>query len=238
MITVRRSADRHHVRQGRQDVWSTFHPEVADGFETLIALNEGLVPPGASIPPLPFQGAEVITYVFEGALGRTGSTAGVGVILAGEFQRRSAACGHRETNMSRSAWARVFQISLRSSAGGLQPGRETRRFSIAQRRGVLCVIASHDGRNGSLRIQSDARVHSAILDSGRHLAYELAPEGRAWLHIVTGEVQLGGVALAAGDGAGITAEHAVSLIARGDSEILLVGWADPKPSLSGNECAP
>jgi len=176
--------------------------------------------------------------VFEGALACKGSTGGFGVTYAGEFQRRGAARGHRETNASRSAWARIFQISLRSWAGGLQPGRETKRFSIAQRRGGLCVIASHDGRCGSLRIQSDAQVHSALLDSGRHLAYELAPESRAWLHIVAGEVQMGGDLLTVGDGAGITAEHAVSLIAEDDSEILLVGLAEPQPRSSGTGFAP
>lgn len=238
MIIVRRSADRYHVRRRQRDVWSTFLPKVADGFETLIALNEGLIPPGESIPPLSFQDAEVITYVLEGALACKGSKGGVGVTYAGEFQRRGAVRGRRERNASRSAWARVFQIGLRSSAVGLQPSPETKRFSIAQRRGVLCVIASHDGRCGSLRIQSDAQVHSAILDSGRHLAYELAPESRAWLHIVTGEVQMGGDVLTTGDGAGITAEHAVSLVAEDDSEILLVGLAEPQLGSSSTEFAP
>jgi redox-sensitive bicupin YhaK (pirin superfamily) len=232
MIIVRRSADRHHVRRRQRDVWSTFHPEVAGGFETLVALNEGLIPPGESIPSLPFQDAEVITYVLEGALACKGSAGGVGVTDAGEFQCRGAVGGHRESNASRSTWARVFQIWLRSSAVGLQPSPETKRFPIAQRRGVLCLIASHDGRGGSLRIQSDAQVHSAVLDSGRHVAYELAPESRAWVHVVTGEVRLGGDVLTTGDGAGITAEHAVSLVAADDSEILLVGLGGPRVGAS------
>lgn len=65
------------------------------------------------------------------------------------------------------------------------------------------------------------------------MAYELAPESRAWLHVVTGEVRMGGDVLSVGDGAGITAEHAVSLIAEDDSEILLVGLAEPQPRSSG-----
>ena len=238
MITVRRSADRYHVRHRQREVWSTFHPKVECGFETLIALNESLIPPGASVPSFPFQDAEVITYVFEGALACKGSARGSGVTYAGEFQRRGEARGHRETNASRSAWARVFQISLRSSAGRPQPGLETKRFSIAQRRGALCVIASHDGRNGALRIQPGVQVYSAILDFGRHMAFELGPESRAWVHTVTGAVQIGGVALTTGDSAGITAENAVSLIAQEDSEILLVEWAKPQPTSPSTGLSP
>jgi len=203
-------------------------------------MSEGSLPPGAGVPLLPFREAEVITYVFEGALARGGATDGSSVTYAGEFQRRTAVRGirHREANASRSDWARIFQISLSSPPGGLRLGLETKRFSIAQRRGVLCVVASPNGREGSLHLQSSAHVYSAILDSGRHLAYELAPRSSVWLHIVTGEVQMGDVVLTTGDGAGITAEHAVSLIARDDSEILLVGLAGPRPSSSSTGFAP
>jgi redox-sensitive bicupin YhaK (pirin superfamily) len=236
MITFRRSAERHHVQRGKRDVWCTFNPKksrdpLAGGFGTLNAFNELLIPPGASVPSLPFPDAEVITYVFEGALSCKSPTGRAGVTYAGEFHRRSTVLGHRhrETNSSRSAWTRIFQISLPSSPGGLPPGRESKRFTVAQRRGVLCVVASHDGRNGSLRIQARAQVVSAILDSGRHLAYELAPRSRAWLHVVAGEVQVGGVVLDTGDGAGIAAEHAVSCLARNDGEILLVALSEPQP---------
>ncbi len=90
MIIVRRSADRYHVRRRQRDVWSTFPPKVANGVETLIALNECLVPPGYVVPWLPFRDAEVITYVYEGAIACDRFTGGVGATYAGEFQRRAA----------------------------------------------------------------------------------------------------------------------------------------------------
>ena len=243
MITLRRSAERHHVQAGLRNVWSTFHSErsrapVVVGFETLMAFDEGLIPPGASVPLFPLHDAEVITYVFEGALACKRPTGRSGVTYAGEFQHGSAVGGHLEANASQSAWARIFQISLRPLAGRARHGGETERFSIAQRRGVLCMIASHDGRRGSLRLDSDAQVHSAVLDSGRHLACELAPRSRAWLHVVAGEVQVGDAVLAAGDGAGISEEHAVSLISRDASEILLVVLAEPREGISGAGLAP
>jgi len=183
------------------------------------------------VPFHPCRDAEVVTYVFEGALAYEDSTGRSGVTCAGEFQRRATAPSirHREKNASLSEWAHVFRISLPTSGGNLEPGLETERFSVAHRRGVLCVVASPGGRNGSLHIQPGALICSAILDSGQHLAYALAPRRSVWLHIVTGEVKMGDVGLTTGDGIGITGEHAVSLIAQGESEILLVDSIGVQP---------
>ena len=101
-----------------------------------------------------------------------------GVIHAGEFQRMTSGGGvrHSETNASRTAWAHVFQIGLYPSQAGFEPGHEQKRFSSAERRGLLCIVASPDARKGSLRVHQDARMYSALLDPGQHLVHELAQE--------------------------------------------------------------
>src|SRR4029453_16065813 len=160
-----------------------------------------------------------------------------GVIQAGEFQRTTAGRGshHSETNASRTDSAQVFQICLRSAQGGLEPGLERKRFSAAERRGGLCVVASPDARRGSLRIHQDALMYSAMLDPGQHVVHELSQGRSAWLHLVEGAMTLGDIVLTTGDGAGVTAERAVSLTAREETEILLLDlgadlpWS-PKPS--------
>jgi redox-sensitive bicupin YhaK (pirin superfamily) len=153
-----------------------------------------------------------------------------GVIHAGEFQRMCAVPGarHSETNASRSDWAHVFQVRLHRSEPALEPGREQRRFSAGDRRGGLCIIASPDARRGSLRLDQDTRMYSALLDPGQHIVHELAAERAAWLHLVQGEVTLGDLVLTSGDGAGVTTERAVSLTAREDSEILMFDVAGPE----------
>jgi hypothetical protein len=105
---------------------------------------------------------------------------------------------------------------------GLSLEREQRRFSVAQRRDGLCVVASQDGRGSSLRLHQDALVHSALLDRGQHLAYELHTAHSAWLHVLRGGVTLGGLVLAAGDGAGIRDEPTVSFTATEETEVLLL----------------
>jgi redox-sensitive bicupin YhaK (pirin superfamily) len=228
MITLRRARDRRHERRRQHEVWLTFSAQdredpLADGFGKLEMLNEDRLPPGAGLGH-PHHDAEVITYVREGALDYEDSMGRSGMIQAGEFRRLTAAQGirHSESNASRTDWAQVFQIWVRPSAAGLEPSHEQRRFSAAERRGLLCVVASPDARRGSLRIHQDALVYSAMLDPGQHVVHELSQGRSAWLHVVQGEAILDDLVLTAGDGAGLTAERAVSLTARGASELLLL----------------
>ena len=169
----------------------------------------------------------------EGALAYEDSKGRTATIYAGEFQRMTPGRGIRcsETNASRTDWAHVFQIGFYPLQRDFEPGHEQKRFSAAERRGVLCVVASPDSRKGSLRVLQDARTYSALLDPGQHVVHELSQGRTAWLHVVNGEVTLGEVVLTAGDGASITAERAVSITAQEESEVLLV-------DLGGNHTTP
>lgn len=230
MIMLRRASQRHHDRRrNRQEGWLTFSSEdrgdsLAEDLGTLEVLSEDRLPPGAGVPRHSRHDAEIVTYVREGALAYEDDMGRSGVIQAGEFHHMTAGPGlrHSETNLSRSDWAHVFQIWLRSSAAGLEASRGQKRFSAAERRGVLCVVASLNGRRGSLPIDQDVSIYSAMLDRGHHVIHELSAGRLAWVHLVHGEVVFGDVVLTTGDGAGVTAERAVSLTAQETSELLLI----------------
>jgi len=239
MITMRRAAERHHARRLRRDIWLTFRADdhadpLAAGFGVLQVLNETLLPPGAAAAFHPHHEAEVVSYVLEGALAYEDSTGRAGVIRAGEFERRTTGRGVRysETNPSRTDWTRVFQMALQPSRRALEPRQDQKRFSAAQRSGLLCAVASPDGRAGSLRIDPDVVIYSALLAVGQHLVHELAPGRCGWLHVVRGEVALVDAVLTSGDGAGVAAERVVSLTAREETELLLLDLAAARPLLS------
>jgi hypothetical protein len=238
MITVRRAKQRYHGRSAKQENWLTFDPQdredpLADGFGALEILNEIRLAPGAGVPRNARYEAEIVTYVHEGVLSFEDSMGHSGVVQAGEFQRVTSGRGlrHSKMNASRTDWAHFYQLWLHPAEAELEPEHVEKRFSAAERRGGLCVVASHDARRGSLRIHQDALVYSALLDPGQHVVHELSKGRSAWLHIVQGEVTLGDLVLAAGDGVGVTAERAVSFTAGAESEILLVnlGERTPKP---------
>jgi redox-sensitive bicupin YhaK (pirin superfamily) len=184
MITVRRGDERKHVRRRQREAWLTFAAQdqstlVPSGFGPLTVFEEGRLPPRTSHRKPIREEAEIITCVREGTLAYEDSTGRSGLLSAGEFQRMTAGRGIRygETNTSPTEWAHVFQLWLRPSVVGLEPGHEQILFSIAQRRGLLRVVASPDGQNGSLLIHQDALLFSTILDRGQHVVHELS-EGR------------------------------------------------------------
>jgi quercetin 2,3-dioxygenase len=228
MICIRRSAERQHDQRLKREVWRTFDPRdssdrFADRFGALEAVDESRLPPRADVPRRVGDDGEIVIYVRQGKVAYDDSMGDAGVIEAGEFQRMVAVHGarHSEANASGVDWAHVFQFRLRCSAPEFEPRREQKRFSATDRRGVLCIIASPDAGARSLRLKQDTWIYSALLEPGQHVVHEVAPERAAWLHLVQGEVTLDGFTLVTGDGAGVTTEGAVSLIARESSEILL-----------------
>jgi quercetin 2,3-dioxygenase len=222
MITPLRASERFHMGCRGRAAWLTFDP--SDGCTEIENLTECRLAPRGGLPHVSVRDVEILTYVYEGALGFESSLGGSGVVQAGEFQHLTAGRGihYSQVNQSRTDIVRFFQIWLRSWQLGLQHEHEQRRFTAGQRRGGLCVVASHDGRGGSLHINQDAQIYSALLAPGSHVVHELAPARREWLHVVQGEVALDDTILTTGDGAGVTGQRAISFMAREESEILLI----------------
>lgn len=229
MIKLLRDTDRRHVQHDKQDIWSTFCPHSLPGsapeaFGVLTALDEDRLTPGGFSVPQPREEAEIVTCVYMGALTQQDSTGKSNVVYAGEFQHRTSNRGirHREANASRSDPVHTVRIGLQPMGGSPGRARQQKHFTAAQRHNVLCLVASPDGRKGSLRILQDAFIYSSVTDPGRHMVHELKPGRSAWLHVIRGEATLRDVVLLGGDGAGVTDEPSVSLTARQGTEILLV----------------
>ncbi|HOU89501.1 MAG TPA: pirin family protein [Polyangiaceae bacterium] len=241
MIVLRRSGDRLLERQGAQIRWLTFAPghdadPLADGFFALQRLNELELRPGGHAPSDQHVYAEVVTYVREGTLRQEDSMGSTGLLHADNIQLRTARLDHyhREVNASRTASVHLFQLWLRLAAPGPGSAPEQRRFSAADRRGLLTLVAAPDLRRGSLHLHQDARIYSALLQRGRHVVHEVSPGRVAWLHVVDGELALGDLVLNAGDGAGLTDERAASVTARAACELLLVDLAESRPKIPTN----
>lgn len=240
VIELRRAGQRRYERVREQEDWLTFYPRgfsdpLANGFGPVAAFREGRLAPHAAAHQ-PIADAEVLTYVRGGTLGYEDATGRTGILRAGEFQclTGGAKVQYAESNLSPTQWAHIFQIQLRAPTGDSAPGYQQKRFSTAERRGVLCVVASPDGRSGSLCLQQDAVLYSALLDPGQHLVHPFGPGRGAWLHVVEGEIKVGSTTLLTGDGAGIVGEHAVSLTATDTSEVLLLD-VDDSPATPRSE---
>lgn len=232
MITVRRSDERGHFNFGWLDTRHTFsfgeyHDPAHMGFRDLRVINEDRVQPGEGFPAHPHRDMEIITYILEGALEHRDSMGTGSVIRPGEVQRMAAGTGvtHSEFNASKSDSAHLLQIWILPEKKGLEPGYEQRAFSRKEMEGSFRLIASRDGREGSVTIHQDASLYAALLDAGKTLEHRLALGRHAWVQVARGALTLNGSALGEGDGAAASDETSLTIRAEKPSEILFLDLA-------------
>lgn len=232
MITIRKGVDRGHANHGWLDANHSFsfgnyyHPDHM-GYRALRVMNEDRINPGAGFPTHPHQDMEIITYVLEGALTHKDSTGGSGVITPGVVQYMSAGTGvtHSEFNASDEDLVHLYQIWILPDAKGQKPRYAEKKIGEA-REGALALIASGDGRDGSIKINQDADLYSSIVKEGDDLTHAFAGGRYGWLQIAKGGIELpGGSVMQAGDGAKIDGEERLTFKALADSEILLFDLA-------------
>lgn len=232
MITVRPSAERGLAEHGwlhsrHTFSFSDYYDPRHMGFRALRVINQDVVEPGQGFGRHPHRDMEIISYVLEGAL-RHGDSLGTGALLRpGEVQRMSAGTGvvHSEENGSTSEPVHFLQIWIEPAQRGLPPSYEQKLFPDEERRGRLRLVVAPDGAEGALRIHQDARLYAALLGPGQSVTHSLPGGRHAWVQVARGAVTLNGTALAAGDGAAVSGESSLAIVASADSELLLFDLA-------------
>ncbi len=170
MFRVRRAQERGHFNHGWLDTYHTFsfgdyHDPQHTHFRALRVMNEDRVKPGQGFGMHPHRDMEIVTYVLTGALEHKDSMGNGEVLRPGEFQRMSAGTGilHSEFNPSKTEPVHLYQIWLLPRRKGSTPSYEQRAFPEAEKQGRLRVVASPDGRDGSLTIGQDSSVFLSSL---------------------------------------------------------------------------
>jgi len=232
MITVRPRDERGHFDHGWLDTRHTFSfAEYFDpdhvGFRSLRVINEDRVQPGQGFGTHPHRDMEIVTYVLDGALAHRDSMGNGSVIRPGDVQRMTAGTGitHSEFNHSNDAPVHFLQIWIVPDRRGLTPSYEQKTIPAEAIAGRLCAVASHDGGDGSVTINQDATLYTAVLAPGQAVTHAFAPGRHGWLQVARGQVALDGRSLAAGDGAAISGEKAVTVSGESEAEILLFDLA-------------
>jgi redox-sensitive bicupin YhaK (pirin superfamily) len=133
---------------------------------------------------------------------------------------------HSEFNHSGTEPVHFLQIWIQPSTESDAPGYEEKHFDVASKQGRLRLIASPDGREGSVSLRQDTSIFAGILTEGDEVAYPIVPERIAYVHVIRGHVKVNGVDLAAGDAAHIEKEDSILLSDAEDSEVLLFDLPD------------
>jgi redox-sensitive bicupin YhaK (pirin superfamily) len=189
----------------------------------LRVINEDRVTAGRGFNPHSHQNMEIISYVLDGALEHKDSMGNGSVLRYGDVQRMSAGTGvtHSEYNGSKTEPVHFLQIWVIPAEDGGAPGYEEKHFDTESKRGRLCLIASNDGREGSVSLRQDASIYATILDGEERVDHPLREGRQAYVQVARGSVIVNGCALDAGDAVHVSEEAVVSLSGAKDAEVLL-----------------
>ena len=233
---LRAGGDRGYADHGWLKSWHSFsfadyRDPAHDQFGPLRVINEDIIAPSSGFGTHGHRDMEIITYVLEGALTHKDSMASGGdagaVIRPGDVQRMSAGTGvlHSEFNRSASERVHLLQIWILPNRQGVAPSYEEQRFDAADKRGRLRLVASPDGREGSVTIHADAALYAGLFD-GDERATHVVPAGHgAYVHVARGKVVVNGTPLVAGDALKVVESGDVVIEDGQGAEVLLFDLA-------------
>jgi len=228
MISIRQSKERGHFDHGWLNTYHTFsfdqyHDPRYMGFRSLRVINEDFVAAGRGFPKHGHRDMEIVTYILEGALKHEDSMGNGSTIRPGDVQRMTAGTGvrHSEQNASTNERVHLLQIWILPNAENLTPGYEQKAFSEEERRGQLRLIASKDGRDGSVEVHQDISLFASMLDAGQEVERTMDPARYAWIQVARGAITVNGESGSQGDGVIVVGESELKIKAEEPGEILL-----------------
>jgi quercetin 2,3-dioxygenase len=245
MITLRKSADRGHADHGWLKSFHSFSfadyfDEAHMGVGNLRVINDDRIAPGTGFGTHGHRDMEIVTYVLEGALahkdsmgnGSGDNSKADGVIRPGDVQRMSAGTGvrHSEFNHSKDGATHLLQIWILPSRAGIAPGYEQKHFDAAAKRGRLALVASNDGREGSVTIHADAAIRAGCFDGDERAELALDPQRITYVHLARGALRINDRALKAGDALRLEGEPALVLEGGEQAEVLVFDLAPMPPT--------
>ena len=228
MLQIRKSEARGAANHGWLDSkhsfsFGSYHDPDHVGFGPLLVINEDRVQGRQGFGTHGHRDMEIISYVLSGALEHKDSMGTGSVLHYGDVQRMSAGTGVRHSEFNHNADEKVhfLQIWIQPNQVGIPPSYEEKNFTVESKLGNLRLIASNDGREGSVLIHQDASIFATILRSGDAVEHKLAAGRIAYVHVIRGDVTVNGTALKGGDALKLTAEELVTLGNATDAEVLV-----------------
>ncbi len=228
MIELRKNTERGHANHGWLNSYHSFSfAEYVDPqhmhFGPLRVINDDTIEPGTGFGTHGHQDMEIITYVLEGELAHKDSMGNGSVIRPGDVQRMSAGTGirHSEFNHSQEYKTHFMQIWIVPSDKGISPSYEEKHFPSTEKNGRLRLVASRDGRDGSVSLHQDANMYVGLFNISQHATMALSPSRLAYLHVARGTIDVNGQRLTTGDALKFSDETALKVENGDNAEILL-----------------
>lgn len=193
------------------------------GDSHLHVLTEVWVAPKSGFPNHDHQNMEIISYMLAGHLTHQDGLSHHAVIGPGDVQCISSGAGitHSEYNFSQDEPAHFLQIWIEPQRPSLTPHYTKQNFSAAIRQNQLCLIASPDGRAGSLNVNQDVFIYSTLLRKDFSVHYTQPTTRVTCIQVAKGNMIIQGTSFKSGDAAVLHHEKEVILNTDTSAEVLL-----------------
>ena len=192
-------------------------------FGPLRVINEDRIAPGLGFGTHPHKDMEIVTYPISGAIEHKDSMGNGTVITAGEVQRMTAGSGirHSEFNHSQTDELHLLQIWLFPEENDLEPGYEQEMFSREDKLNQLRLVASRDGRDGSVTVHQKVDLYASVLQPDSEIEHTIADSHKVFVQIISGIVTVNGQSASAGDGVQISDEDKLVITSEAEAEFLI-----------------
>ena len=203
--------------------FAEYHNPERVRFGPLRVINEDRIAPGQGFGTHPHKDMEIVTYPITGAIEHKDSMGNGTVISAGEIQRMTAGTGvqHSEFNHSKDDELHLLQIWMFPEQKDLDPGYEQKMFSREEKLNQLRLIASRDGRDGSVTVHQHVDLYASILETGAEVELAIADSNKVFVQVVRGDISVNGQDATAGDGVQITDQDQLIIAGQSEAEFLL-----------------
>lgn len=232
MLNIRKSQERGYADHGwlkshHSFSFAGYHDPAHMGWGNLRVINEDRIAPGKGFGAHSHRDMEIVSYVVSGILTHQDSLGNGAAIPPGDVQRMSAGRGvtHSEFNHATDVAAHFFQIWVEPNQHGISPGYQQKTFAASEKRGVLRLIASPEGTQGSLTIHADACLYAGLFSAAESFTMALKPNRKTYVHLVSGVLKVNGQRLLTGDAIKLADEDALVLSDGEDAEVLVFDLA-------------
>ena len=232
MLKLRKSEERGYANHGWLKSYHSF--SFADyydpqymGWGNLRVINEDRIEPGTGFGKHSHRNMEIISYVLSGELAHQDSMGNIKGIPPGDVQRMSAGSGvtHSEFNHANDQQTHFLQIWIEPNVQDITPGYEQKTIPVAEKQGMLCLIASPGGDNGSVAIHADARLYAGLFDGHDKTSFSLDPSRKAYVHLIRGDMVVNGQKMSSGDAVMLAQEGQIQITDAHHAEALLFDLA-------------
>ena len=190
-------------------------------FGVLRAINYAVIAPHSGFDTHPHQDMEIITYVRKGAISHKDSHGNEGKTQAGDVQVMSAGSGIRHSEFNHEdEETNLYQIWILPNKAGVKPRWDAKKFPKELVKDSLPLLVSGDEKDDALFIHQDAQIYGGNLNKGTKINQKI--NNQVYLLVSKGEIEILGETLKKGDGAEITDEKNIAILAKEDAEILVI----------------